>query len=225
MRTSLRRIAMAAAAVIAVGQPQWPCPAPRDGWRQLAWWLARPWRLGRVRLGLRAWFRARLRCALLRRLLWRPVLRLRGRLRHAPPLGDQPLGSSRLALDARLLLDVPFWQFRAGLPRGRPAACVSALRRHVIDDEHADHDADQQRRQKKIFHFVDPFTLQSRTVHATENFVGIGVRPPFAERQLTFHGGCSINRVRAGTTIPRIFHEKPVARKRPGKARPFANSG
>ena len=75
---------------------------------------------------------------------------------------------------------------------------MSAFGRHMIDDENADHDADQQRRQKKIFHFVDPFTLQSRTVHAMENFVGIGVRPSFAERELTLHGGCSINRVRAG---------------------------
>ena len=83
-------------------------------WWRLAWWLARPRRLGlgRVRLGLRAWFRGRLRCALLRRLLWRPVLCLWGRLRHAPPLGDQPLGSSRLAMDSRLLLDVPFGNLR-----------------------------------------------------------------------------------------------------------------
>jgi len=86
----------------------------------------------------------------------------------------------------------------------------------VIDDQHADHDADQQRRQKKIFHFVDPFTLQSRTAHATENFVGSGVRPSFAERQLTFHGGCSINRARAGATTA------PSCKERPGKPRPFA---
>ena len=33
MRTSLRRIALMTAAVIAVGAPQWPCPVPpkRDG--------------------------------------------------------------------------------------------------------------------------------------------------------------------------------------------------
>jgi hypothetical protein len=84
----------------------------------------------------------------------------------------------------------------------------------VIDDENADHDADQQRRQKKIFHFVDTFTLQSRTVHAMENFVGIDVRPSFAERELTLHGGCSINRVRAGTTIPRSLQGK--GRAKPG---------
>jgi hypothetical protein len=91
---------------------------------------------------------------------------------------------------------------------------VSAFGRHMIDDENADHDADQQRRQKKIFHFVDPFTLQSRTVHAMENFVGIGVRPSFAERELTLHGGCSINRVRAGTTIPWSLQGK--GRAKPG---------
>ena len=107
---------------------------------------------------------------------------------------------------------------------GRPRAearrrCQSAFRRHVIDDQHADHDTDQQRRQKKIFHFVDPFTLQSRTAHPTENFVRSGVRPSFAERQLTFHGGCSIDRVRAGTIIP------PSCMERPGRARPFAIRG
>jgi len=91
---------------------------------------------------------------------------------------------------------------------------VSAFGRHMIDDENADHDADQQRRQKKIFHFVDTFTLQSRTVHAMENFVGIDVRPSFAERELTLHGGCSINRVRAGTTIPRSLQGK--GRAKPG---------
>ena len=102
----------------------------------------------------------------------------------------------------------------AGLPRGGQLLRVSAFGRHMIDDENADHDADQQRRQKKIFHFVDPFTLQSRTVHAMENFVGIGVRPSFVERELTLHGGCSINRVRAGTTIPWSLQGK--GRAKPG---------
>ena len=101
---------------------------------------------------------------------------------------------------------------------GRPRAearrrCQSAFRRHVIDDQHADHDTDQQRRQKKIFHFVDPFTLQSRTAHPTENFVRSGVRPSFAERQLTFHGGCSINRARVGTMAP---HPGRKGRAKPG---------
>jgi hypothetical protein len=86
----------------------------------------------------------------------------------------------------------------------------------VIDNQHTDHDADQQRRQKKTFHLIDPFTLQSRTAHATENFVRSVMRPSFAERQLTFHGGCSINRARAGTTGP------PSCKERPGTARPFA---
>jgi hypothetical protein len=86
----------------------------------------------------------------------------------------------------------------------------------VIDNQHTDHDADQQRRQKKIFHLIDPFTLQSRTAHAAENFVRSVMRPSFAERQLTFHGGCSINRARAGTTVP------PSCKERPGTARPFA---
>ena len=124
MRTSLRRIATAAVAVIAVGA----ATAALPGTAEARWhgWLARPRRLGRgwVRLGLRAWFRGRLRCALLRWVLWRPVLRLRGRLRHAPPLGDQPLGSSRLAVDSRLLLDVPFgWP-----PARRPAVLRVSLR-------------------------------------------------------------------------------------------------
>lgn len=47
-----------------------------------------------------------------------------------------------------------------------------------------------------------------------ENFVGIGVRPSFAERELTLHGGCSINRVRAGTTIPWSLQGK--GRAKPG---------
>ena len=173
----------------------------RRGWRGGGWHggLARPWRLGRrVWLGLRAWVRDRFRCALLRRLRWQPILCLWRRLRHAPPLGDQPLGSSRLALDARLLLD-PLLAIRAGRPREEAGA--SALGRHVIDDQHADHDADQQRRQKKIFHFVDPFRLQSRTVHATENFVGVGAHRLCVVRQLTFDGRDSINSARAGTTI------------------------
>jgi hypothetical protein len=46
----------------------------------------------------------------------------------------------------------------------------------VIDDQHADYDADQQRRQKKIFHFIDPFALQPRTIDTPEKFVGDGVR-------------------------------------------------
>ena len=93
-----------------LGQPQRPCPT-RLG-------------LGRVRLGLRAWFCDRLRCPLLRWVLWRPVFRLRGRLRHAPPLGDQPLGSSRLAVDSRLLLGVPFDNSRpASHAEGSGFAC------------------------------------------------------------------------------------------------------
>lgn len=85
MRTS-------AAASLRLGQRQRPCPAPpkRDGMvaAGMGAGTATALGLGRVRLGLRAWFRNRLRCALLRRALWRPVLRLRERLRHAPPLGD-----------------------------------------------------------------------------------------------------------------------------------------
>jgi hypothetical protein len=73
----------------------------------------------------------------------------------------------------------------------------------VIDDENADHDADQQRRQKKIFHFIDPFALQSRTIHATEKFVGVGMRPPLPTWQLTFHGPELINPACAGTIIVR----------------------
>ena len=70
--------------------------------------------------------------------------------------------------------------FPAGLPRGGQPLRVSAFGRHVIDDENADHDADQQRRQKKIFHFIDPFALQSRTIHATEKFVGVGMQTVLA---------------------------------------------
>lgn len=80
---------------------------------------------------------------------------------------------------------------------------MSAFGRHVINDENADHDADQQRRQKKIFHFIDPFALQSRTIHATEKFVGAGMRPPLPTWQLTFHGPELINPARAGTVIVR----------------------
>ena len=47
-----------------------------------------------------------------------------GRLRHAPPLGDQPLGSSRLAVDSRLLLGVPFDNSRpASHAEGSGFAC------------------------------------------------------------------------------------------------------
>jgi hypothetical protein len=73
----------------------------------------------------------------------------------------------------------------------------------MINDENADHDADQQRRQKKIFHFIDPFALQSRTIHATEKFVGVGMRPSLPTWQLTFHGPELINSARAGTVIIR----------------------
>jgi hypothetical protein len=73
---------------------------------------------------------------------------------------------------------------------------VSAFGRHVIDDENADHDADQQRRPKNIFHFIDPFALQSRTIHATEKFVGVGMRPSLLAWQLTFHGPELINPAR-----------------------------
>ena len=129
--------------------------------RWLAWWVAPPWRLGlrRVRLALHARVRDRFRRALLRWLLWRPLLFLWRRLRHAPPLGDQPLGSSRPALDPRLLLDPPL-AISGWPPAPRGGRIVSAFGRHVIDDQHADHDADQQRRQKRIFHVVDPFALQ-----------------------------------------------------------------
>jgi len=61
---------------------------------------------------------------------------------------------SRLLLDATLLA-ISSWPLRGGQPLR-----VSAFGRHVIDDENADHDADQQRRQKKIFHFIDPFAPQ-----------------------------------------------------------------
>jgi hypothetical protein len=70
----------------------------------------------------------------------------------------------------------------------------------VIDDENADHDADQQRRQKKIFHFIDPF---ASAMHATEKFAGVGMRPPLPTWQLTFHGPEPINPARAGTVIVR----------------------
>jgi hypothetical protein len=93
--------------------------------------------------------------------------------------------------------------FPAGLPRRGQPLRVSAFGRHVIDDENADHDADQQRRQKKIFHFIDPFALQSRTIHATEKFVGVGMRPSLPTWQLTLHGPELINPARAGTVIIR----------------------
>jgi hypothetical protein len=58
-------------------------------------------------------------------ILWRPVLCLSGRLRPASPLGDQMLGSSGLALDSRLLLDVPSDRFRPPLMREPAALRVS----------------------------------------------------------------------------------------------------
>ena len=106
-------------------------------------------------------------------------------------------------MDPRLLLDAPLWQFPARLPRGGEPIRASAFGRHVIDNENADHDADQQRRQKKIFHFIDPFTLQSRTIHPTEKFAGIGMRPSLPTWQLTFHGSELINPARDGTVIVR----------------------
>lgn len=78
-----------------------------------------------------------------------------GRLRPAPPMSSQPLGSSGLAVDSRLLLGVPLTG-PASLPRESRPFSVSAFWRHVIDDKHPDYDADQQRRQKKIFHFDRP---------------------------------------------------------------------
>jgi hypothetical protein len=54
---------------------------------------------------------------------------------------------------------------------------MSAFGRHVINDENANHDADQQHRQKKAFHFFDPFALQSQTIQAMEKFVRVGMRP------------------------------------------------
>ena len=103
-------------------------------------------------------------------------------------------------------------------PARGPARCMSALGRRVIDHQHTDHDADQQRRQKEIFHGVAPFTLQSRTIPTNEKFVGVGYGRPLPGRQLTFHGRDWINPARAGTAMLR------PARKRPGSARPFANS-
>lgn len=106
---------------------------------EMAWWrMARGWMawrlaprrlgLGRVRLGFRTRIRDRIRCALLR---WVPLLRLWRRLRHAPPVGDQPVGSSRSALDPRLLLDAPFGRLPAGLPGGgRAASRISPLASH-----------------------------------------------------------------------------------------------
>ena len=102
----------------------------------------------------------------------------------------------------RVCYETPLWQFPAGLPRGGRPLRLSAFRRHVINDENADHDADQQRRQKKIFHF-DPFALQSRTILATKKFVGVGMRPSLPTWQLTFHGPELINPARAGTVIVR----------------------
>jgi hypothetical protein len=84
----------------------------------------------------------------------------------------------------------------------------STFGRHVINDQHADHDADQQRRQKKIFHFIDPFTLQEQFTQRKS--------PPgsFADRkQLTLDGRGPRNRVRTGTTILRSYRN---GRARPG---------
>jgi hypothetical protein len=113
MHTSPRRTVIIVAAVIAVGAATAALPATAEaGWHG-GW--------GRVRLGLRD----RIRCALLRRLLWQPVLRLRAtvRLCHAPPLGDQSLRSSRLAVDSRLLLEAPFAVLGRPPARGASVAC------------------------------------------------------------------------------------------------------
>ncbi|MFY9685149.1 MAG: hypothetical protein WAJ88_05065 [Pseudolabrys sp.] len=59
-----------------------------------------------------------------------------------------------------------------------------------------------------------PFTLQSRTIHATEKFVGVGYLRPAPGRQLTLHGRDLINlapgrpfplKEKAGQTEPGHF--------------------
>jgi hypothetical protein len=56
---------------------------------------------------------------------------------------------------------------------------------------------------KRFSIFIDPFTLQSRTIHPTEKFVGVGMWPSLPTWQLTFHGSELINPARAGTVIIR----------------------
>ena len=186
MHTSLRRIAMVAAAVTAVGVARAASPGTAE-----ARWHGGGWHGGWH--GHSGW----------------------GGFGWGFAIGGVIASCGGLASATR----GPFCNFGPGPRAGGRRRCQSTFRRHMIDDQHADHDADQQRRQKQIFHFVDPFALQTRTVHPTENFAGSGVRPSFAERQLTFHGDGSTNRARAGTTTP------PSRKERPGKARPFAIRG
>ena len=94
-RTSLRRIAMAASAVIAVGAATAALPDTVGAGAGSA---------GASRLVLRS---ASVPPTTVGTMAAR-IPPTGGRLRHAPPLGDQPLGSSRLAVDSRLLLGVPF---------------------------------------------------------------------------------------------------------------------
>ena len=117
MRTSLRRIAIAAAAVIAVAAATAALPGTAEArWHGGGWhggWRGHGgWGWGGFGWGFAPGFAVGFGAPYYGWLLWRPVLRLWGRLRHAPPLGDQPLGSSRLAMDSRLLLDVPFGNLR-----------------------------------------------------------------------------------------------------------------
>ena len=161
-----------------LGQPQRSCPT-RLG-------------LGRVRLGLRAWFCDRLRCPLLRWVLWRPVFRLRGRLRHAPPLGDQPLGSSRLAVDSRLLLGADQRRDRRSHHLSRDALRVGG-RPGIVKGDAAS--------SKKDCPFRRPLRVEQSTQRKSSS--GSACGRPSPTWQLMFHGPELINPDLAGTVIVR----------------------
>jgi hypothetical protein len=107
MHASPRRTVIIAAAVLPLGCHSGPARNRRS---RMAWWL------GAGSAGLRD----RIRCALLRRLLWRPVLRLRATVFCAA------VGRSIAAVIATCgglasATRGPFCNFWAGLPHGEPA--------------------------------------------------------------------------------------------------------
>jgi len=79
-------------------------------------------------------------------------------------------------VDSRLLLDATVLAISSGPPRGGQPFRVSTFGRHVIDDENADHDTDQQRRQKKIFHFIEPLRAAMMNSSCGEKVRRTGVR-------------------------------------------------